>query len=97
MPARRQTTEPGCVTAAAPVNVLGEEALEPELALLPEGEAKRVQSAAVVPLLTLMDTAELVAEMPAVSVVFAEREWAPLESVAVLRLKVQLLVPEALE
>jgi len=28
------------VTAAAPVNVLGEEALEPELALLPEGEAE---------------------------------------------------------
>ena len=28
---------------------------------------------------------------------FAEREWAPLEREAVLRLKVQLLVPEALE
>jgi len=44
-----------------------------------------------------MDTVELVAEMPAVSVVFAEREWAPLESAAVLRPEGPIVGAEALE
>ena len=97
MPARRQTTEPGCEAAAAPLKVLGAEELEPELESFPEGEAKRVQLEEVEPLLTVMDTGELVAEMPAASVVLAEREWEPLEREEVLRLKDQLLVPEARE
>ncbi len=67
------------------------------MASFPEGEAKSVQSEAVVPLLTVTDRGELVAEMPAASVVFAERECAPLEREAVFRPKDQLLVPEAFE
>ena len=71
--------------------------MEPELESLPEGEAKSVQFEAVEPLLTVIATVELVAEMPAASVVLAERECAPLERAAVFKLKDQLLVPEALE
>ena len=69
----------------------------PELPSLPEGEAKSVQLAAVAPLLTVTATVELVADMPAASVIFAARECEPLEREAVFRLKDQLLVPEALE
>jgi hypothetical protein len=76
---------------------LGEEEVEPELESLPEGEAKRVQSEAVEPLLTVIERAELEAEAPAASVALAVREWEPLASEPVFKLKDQLEVPEALE
>jgi hypothetical protein len=85
------------VALAAPKKVLGEEGLEPELESLPEEEAKRVQSEASEPLLTVMATGELVAEMPAASVVLAVRICEPLDRELVLREKDQLEVPEALE
>jgi hypothetical protein len=75
---------------------LGKEGLVPELESLPEGEAKRVQSAAVEELLTVKSTRELVADLAAESMTLAEREWEPLERELELRAKDQLEVPEAL-
>ena len=64
---------------------------------LPEAEAYRVQSVAVVePLFTVMFTGELVAELPAELLTLAERVCDPLEKELVLREKDQLVVPEAL-
>jgi hypothetical protein len=62
------------VALAAPWKDLGEEALEPELESLPEGEAKSVQSEASDPLATVNEIGELVAETPSTSVTLAERE-----------------------
>ena len=69
----------------------------PELESLPEAEAYRVQSVAVVePLFTVMFTGELVAELPAELLTLADRVCDPLEKELVLREKDQLVVPEAL-
>jgi hypothetical protein len=76
---------------------LGEEGEVPELELEPEGEAKRVQSVEVEELSTVMSRRELEADLLAESVTLAEREWVPLERELELRLKDQLVVPEALE
>ena len=59
---------------AAPKKDLGAEGLVPELESFPEGDAKRVQSAAVEELLTVKSTRELVADLPAASLTLAERE-----------------------
>jgi hypothetical protein len=61
------------VAEAAPRKDFGEEGEEPELASFPEGEAKRVHSEASEPLLTEKVRVELVAEIPAISMILAER------------------------
>jgi hypothetical protein len=83
------------VAASAPAKVFGEDAFAPEFASFPDADANNVQSVASVPLLTMKLTGELMVLTPVTSIAFAVMLCGPLESVAVLSEKVQLVTPEA--